>query len=74
MTIEVDLADSMVVSNEDIIDKEGKKVCIRHTVEIGVYVKLRLMPSDYLTCYFVIKYNYYTYNKELLAIIRYFKN
>ena len=36
MTIKVNLADSIVVGNEDIIDKEGKKVYIDHTVEIGV--------------------------------------
>ena len=42
------------MSNEDIIDEEGKKIYIDHTVEIGVYVKSRLISSNYLTYYFVI--------------------
>ena len=52
--MKVDLADSMVVDNEDIIDEEGKKVYTGHTVEIGVCAKPRLMPSNHLTCHFVI--------------------
>ena len=55
--MEVDLADSIVVSNEDIIDKkERKEVYIDHTIEIEIYAKPRLMPSNHLTCHFVTLY------------------
>ena len=50
MTIKIDLADSIVVDNEDIIDKKG---IAANTVEIEVYVKPRLMSSDHLTYYVV---------------------
>ena len=42
------------MGNEDIIDKEGKKIYIDHTIEIEIYVKSRLISSDYLAYYFVI--------------------
>ena len=45
----------MNIYNDDSIDeKERKKVDTDHTIEIEIYVKLRLVSSNYLTRYDVL--------------------
>ena len=56
--------------SKDIIDKEGRKeVYIGYTVEIEVYVKLRLMSSDHLACYFVILLPSLEYYVRIAAVL-----
>ena len=57
------------MNNEDIIDKEGKKIYIDYTIEIEVYVKLRLILSNYLTYYFVILLSSLEYYIRITTII-----